>query len=141
MVTARGDRVVVESYSRTEDALWVANGHFEILTEPVSDSGLGRAVLAALEVSDEGILTPDWPLEPRVRPVVRALGLSSERAFMKGAVAASVDRTADELRLTPTTNRPRGGFVRKKTGATEIAGDPSAAELGAGVRRALEASD
>jgi hypothetical protein len=110
---------------------------FEILTEPVSDADLGRAVETALEAFQEDVLLPD---RDSGSPLLEALGLRSWGAYEKGAVSVEVCAWEGQLRCTPSENRGKGGFVDRPGAAEDVPCGASQAELGRAGRRALAAS-
>ena len=109
-----------------------------VLDEPVSDEELGSVILEALAASQHEVPAPKRFTVVNA-PVLKAVGVRSQLALMKGMRHVDVQRKAGMIALYPNENRGRGGFVQIEGGEypvePRLTEDPAAP--GAAARRAL----
>lgn len=134
-VDLRRGSFVVSSYSATTAGFDVMNGWFVALGEDAADEALGEAVLTALSHCESDVPVPPRESNP-IAPLLQSIGAKDWAEYAKGVKAVSV-RASDELRIVPTENRGRDGFVEISDETASVAATASAAELGRAVRDAL----
>ena len=139
-VCVRAGTCIVDSSSMAKAGYWLFNGWFQLLDESADDGVLGRTVLEALSQSPlhHGIANPRLRSVPNA-PILKALGVRSQLAFMKGSRHVGIRRADGHVTFHPYENRGRGGFVEVRGAefAVEAGMEADPAAVGAAVRRAL----
>ena len=137
-VDLRAGILIVDSSSKTKAGFWCTNGWFRLVEETADNEELGRLVLEALSLSRHGMADPVLRGVPNAH-ILKALGMRSQLAFMKGTRSVNIERQSGRVTLSPHENRGRGGFVsiRGAEFAVEAGMETDPAAVGAAVRRAL----
>lgn len=128
----------MSSWSNTEN-FWITNGWFTILDAETDDLALGQAIREALSRTEPGIPTPSRAELSKKSPVLKALGLRSENAYMEGTGSVDVlgKNGAPNLEVTPHENEGRSGFISIADAREQVPRDVPPEQLAAAVRRAL----
>jgi hypothetical protein len=110
-VAMRNGYFFISSYSQTTDGFWTRNNDILTCTVTSSEDYLGEVVLATLTHSRVNIATPPQQSR-RPDPLLKAAGVGSYSEFMKRTRIVQVERTNDQLTVTPTRNLgSREGFA------------------------------
>jgi hypothetical protein len=135
-VYRRKKNYLVHSWSKTTDGLWILRPPCIALPETSSDTELERAIRAALDASQTGVLPPRDP-DKVVKPLLDLAGVTTWSTFAKGTAYLEVKAEGERITLVPTRNlEPKEGFVDDLS--RQIVLEGSAREtLGASVRRLL----
>lgn len=144
MVYQRADAVYVCAQNRTE---WRSAG-FLIQGEHVTRLGcdipadtLGQAVADALSAGKAGVPAPARSeMALLVKPLVRAAGVRSWRAFLRGTRACFAERQLESIKLSPSiagSREARKGFLVRPGYDVFVQTGASPADLGRAVREAL----
>lgn len=144
MVDARGDRIVVSSYSRTVDGVNVLNGWFKTLPADVDSSTLGTAVREALDrTGDKHPHAGREHREAMSRALWSQMGVRSYSAYLRGArgVAVTVADPGKVITVTPLrnggTSGPEKGFTYNVDAEVTIPSSSTDEELGRTVMEAF----
>jgi hypothetical protein len=109
-VDARADgTLIVQSYSRTDDWLWILDETPVALAGSVSEEELGQAVVLMLDRSRTDVPRPD-DLRPLMKPLLAAAGVRSQRAYYDGTRSVMVNRSADGSVVVKPTRRDHRSF-------------------------------
>jgi hypothetical protein len=134
-VEERAGSLVISSYSKTVAGFETMNGWFVAIDSDSDDAVVGEAVFNALGRSERVVPTPPVDSNP-LAPLLKSLGVSSWRQYVKGVRSVSVYRD-DKIEIVPCENRgSKEGFVEITDDAVKLS-EPTAAELGQAVRDAL----
>jgi hypothetical protein len=144
-VFRRPDRILVQPFDRTvwtTAGFWVASG--PIVTVPLTEPpvAIGQWVLEALTRSRVEVPVPERGAELE-KPLQKAAGVRSGRAFMDGTRLCAISREAGRVRVEPYHNGGNSGEGRGFTplgdgSAILLDSDLDAASLGDAVLAALE---
>jgi hypothetical protein len=138
-IDARGERLFVQSFSRTDDWLWILTAVDPPLASTIEDAALGGATVAALAGSRVGIERPER-LDGLMAPLLRVAGVRSQRAYYEGTRSVIVHQTeTGRVEVTPTMRRKRE-FLQLVDRALTV-DDPTPDALGRAIRIALERSE
>jgi hypothetical protein len=142
VVSGLSDRVLVSSWSITDQGFKVQGDWIETSAEPVSDSTLGSMVRAALSNCQAGVPHPnlrEGPTAERCK-FLKLAHAKSESQYARGTREVSV-RSEDpdsDLVVTPYRNGGRGtGFTEMLDQVITVNSGVDDAALGAAIRRAL----
>ncbi|MBB5791109.1 hypothetical protein [Jiangella mangrovi] len=137
VVVHRGGCFVISGYSPTPSGVGVINDHMGALDETVNDSELGEFVMAALESSGRTVAASSQEISARLKRLHRLARVRSQRQFMAGAKAVSVERASGELVVSPFANLgSAGGFEPSGTYIRPDSRDPS--DVARSIKMALE---
>jgi hypothetical protein len=75
-----------------------------VIPAPPDGRNLGAAILEALALSTTGIPHPENLNDPNAAAIVKAAGVKTYQAFIRGAKCVSIERQGDQLVVTPTRN-------------------------------------
>jgi hypothetical protein len=141
-VDARGDRLLVSSWSSSTHGTRVQGDWIEAVGKSVEDQALGSLVRAALGASRTGVPFPDFrqgPTPERLK-LLKLAGVKSEAQYARGARSVAVDSEQPEsdLKVTPYRNGgQREGFIEMLDRVITVHSGADDAVLGAAVRRGL----
>ena len=139
-VDARADgTLIVQSYSRTDDWLWIGSDTPVALDGTVSDEGLGEAVVLMLDRTRTDVPQPE-DLRPLMKPLLAAAGVRSQRAYYDGTRSVAVSRSADGSVVVEPSRRDHRSFLGLPNQAITIL-RPAPAALGAAIRGGLAQSE
>jgi hypothetical protein len=134
---ARAGDIVLWSYSRTTDGLRIAVGPVVRISQGATDDQIAAAVRTVLDGSIEGIPRPN-PLQ-RLNHVLAVAGVTSERAFNRGARSVGLQEEADgTVILSP--RKPEGGGWMGINDKVIVLHAPAPGELASAIREAIDAS-
>ena len=142
VVSALSDRVLVSSWSITNQGFKVQGDWIETSAKPVSDATLGSLVRAALLNCQAGVPHPNLREGPTAarRKFLKLARAKSETQYARGTREVSV-RSEDpdsDLVVTPYRNGGRGsGFTEVLDQVITLDARADDAALGAAVRQAL----
>ena len=137
-VNRRVDEMVVYAMSKTDAGFWIMNGHYVVLSVPVSSEGIGRTVADALGRSEQGVPTPSPHGNDPFTSVMRALGVRNYRQYLAGARSVVVEQVGTVIAVIARKNTgARNGFVELPETACELV-TPTNGELGSCVLATLE---
>jgi|SRR5271165_4072195 len=142
VVSGLTDRLLVSSWSITDQGFKVQGDWMEVSADPVSDSALGSLVRAALSNCRAGVPHPNLREGPTAerRRFLELAGAKSEAQYARGTREVSV-RSEDpdsDLIVTPYRNGGRRtGFSEMLDQVITVQARADDDALGAAVRRAL----
>jgi hypothetical protein len=138
-VDARADgTLIVESYSRTDDWLWIADETPVALAGNVSDEALGQAVVQMLDRSRTDVPRPE-DLRSLIKPLLAAAGVRSQRAYYDGTRSVGVGRSADGSVVVEPSRRDHREFLPLADRSISLT-EATPAGLGAAIREGLTRS-
>jgi hypothetical protein len=139
-VDARADgTLIVQSYSRTDDWLWILGEHPVALAGNVSDEALGQAALLMLDRSRTEVPRPE-DLRPLMKPLLAAAGVRSQRAYYEGTRSVGISRSAEGSVVVKPTRRDHRSFLGLADRSIALAA-ATAVGLGAAIREGLARSE
>jgi hypothetical protein len=121
----------------------VANGWVRAVDADVPDADLGRLVRQGLAESKTNVPMPNFrAMDPSTDPLLVAAGVKTYVGYARSAreVGVDLDDKVPGLRLTPTLNSAREGWVSLDEFTLSLDQRASDDQLGAGVRTALALS-
>jgi hypothetical protein len=131
----------VASMSQTTSRVWLG-GSATVLSEPIDDAVMGRAVLGALASSRVGIPHPrpqEWPAHEK--EFLKEVGAKTWAQFSRGALFSCIWLEGQTLTFVPEENRgARGGFVPIEGAAFQLQLDAGPSEIGLALRKAFALS-
>ena len=144
VVDARGERIVVQSYSRTVDGLNVLNGWFKRLPVDVDAGTLGAAVREALDRTGDRHPRADREQRQAMLQALQSeMGVRSYSTYLKGArsVTVTVADPGTVITVTPMVNGgtsgPTKGFTFNVEAEVTIPNAATDEELGRAVTQAF----
>lgn len=103
------DRLIIESYHKTDTGVFVRSSEISVLDSPVSNEEMGASVLKHLDLSKPGISYLKYDAKKSAADYKKNTGLKSIKAQMNGSKYISVDRINGKLIITPHTNCGNNG--------------------------------
>jgi hypothetical protein len=101
-IYGRKGRLFVTASHKTKAGFWIDDEHVACLSQPSHDE-LGRAIEQALDLSQEGVSTPQ-PDARIDKPLLTAAGVGSWTTFMKLSKHVSVSSDGSLLKVTTSRN-------------------------------------
>jgi hypothetical protein len=140
VLDARADRsLILQTYSRTTDWLWLGTGTPSRLDDSVTDDELAAAINAALDRSQTEIERPE-KLDKLMEPVLRVAGVRSQRAYYEGTRSIGITQEDDgSIEVAPSRRRNRE-FITILDEVISLQ-DPDPSALVAAIRRAIAISE
>jgi len=139
-VDARADgTLIVQSYSRTDDWLWILGEPPVALASTVSDNELGEAVVLMLDRSRTDVPRPE-DLLPLMKPLLAAAGVRSPRAYYDGTRSVGVSRSADGSVVVEPSRRDHRSFLPLADRCIALTAAKPAG-IGAAIREGLARSE
>jgi hypothetical protein len=133
------DRLILQSYSRTDDWLWTLGDPPVALASTVSDEDLGLAVVLMLDRSRTGVPRPE-DLRPLMKPLLAAAGVRSQRAYYDGTRSVVIRRSAEDSVVVEPSRRDHRSFLPLADRSIALAA-ATPASLGAAIREGLTRSE
>jgi hypothetical protein len=136
-VYKRGDALYLHSSSKTTAGVWIATAPVTKVDNDTTASAKGKAILAVIKASQEGVPHPtNW--NELIDPLLELAGVKSWATFMKNAACVGIESDGERLMLIPNQNLgPREGFEPVLAGAVDLPCQATLDEIGAALERLL----
>jgi hypothetical protein len=104
-VSLRSHAIYVQSYSRSPDGLYVANGWLRIVAEDADNADVGQAILDTLRNTEDNAKCLSGTRERTLFASFHAAGVRSYRQYVTGARSISVATRPQSSSITFVPHR------------------------------------
>ena len=134
----RNGRILLDTLSRTTAGVWIGCGPVMVINTGEDTALLGRAVLEALNHSEENVPHPQRESWARILyPLLNAAGVTTWNTFAKSALCVGIGFSTNMVSFVPKKNLgPKNGFdaLQEKTRNSP----PTDIEIGSALLAAFE---